>query len=69
MLKDAIDLVLGNYIVDPTEGMHSPLSERQGWRLAVVPLVLLFVFSMLIISLLIPASETVYLHTVVKYWF
>ncbi|XP_062501222.1 phosphatidylinositol-3-phosphatase SAC1-like [Corticium candelabrum] len=66
--QDAIDLVLGNYVVDPNEGIHSPLNERQGWKLAVVPLVLLFGFSMLIISLLIPATEWIWQLIYVLFW-
>jgi hypothetical protein len=66
--QDAIDLVLGNYVVEATEGLHSPLSERQGWRLAVVPLVLLFGFSMFIISLLIPATDWTWQLIYVLFW-
>jgi phosphoglycerol transferase MdoB-like AlkP superfamily enzyme len=68
VFKDAIDLVLGNYVVEATEGLHSPLSERQGWRLAVVPLVLLFGFSMFIISLLIPATDWTWQLIYVLFW-
>lgn len=37
-LKDAIDLFLGNYIVDATEGVSkpSPLNQRKDWKYMLV---------------------------------
>ncbi|XP_065189386.1 phosphatidylinositol-3-phosphatase SAC1-like [Sycon ciliatum] len=57
--QDAIDLFLGNHVVELAEGasLPSPLERKYSWRYRVLPLVLLFVFSMLIFCMIIPATS------------
>ncbi|XP_068722474.1 phosphatidylinositol-3-phosphatase SAC1-like isoform X2 [Montipora capricornis] len=55
--QDSIDLFLGNYVVDPNEGISrpSPLETQRDWRFIFLPLILFLGFSMFIISVLIPS--------------
>ncbi|KAL0961793.1 hypothetical protein UPYG_G00331800 [Umbra pygmaea] len=54
--QDSIDLFLGNYTVEGTEG-PSPLRTQKDWKYLTLPVVLVVTFSMCIICLLM-AGET-----------
>eukprot|EP00112_Aurelia_sp_Birch-Aquarium-sp1_P022960 Seg666.6 transcript_id=Seg666.6/GoldUCD/mRNA.D3Y31 product="Phosphatidylinositide phosphatase SAC1-B" protein_id=Seg666.6/GoldUCD/D3Y31 len=54
--QDAIDLFLGNYIVNPGQ-KPSPFHQQRDWKFLALPVILLIGFSMLIISLLIPSTD------------
>jgi len=54
--QDGIDLILGNYVVEPSDKVKI-FEKAKSWKLTVLPTVFLVGFSMLIISLLIPATE------------
>ncbi|XP_074618210.1 phosphatidylinositol-3-phosphatase SAC1-like isoform X1 [Acropora palmata] len=68
--QDAIDLFLGNYVVDPNEGISkpSPLESQRDWRFIFLPLILLLGFSMFIISALIPSTDYVVQFLYVLFW-
>ncbi|CAH1780316.1 unnamed protein product [Owenia fusiformis] len=54
--QDAIDLMLGNYIVDESEGIAkpSPMRQEKDWKFYAFPVIFLIAFSMCVISILIP---------------
>eukprot|EP00795_Rhopilema_esculentum_P001102 gene1102-15437_t len=54
--QDAIDLFLGNYIVNPGQRV-SPFFEKRDWKFLALPVILLIGISMLLISLLIPSTD------------
>ncbi|EDO36706.1 predicted protein [Nematostella vectensis] len=58
-MQDSIDLFLGNYVVDANECVSKvcPLQTKRDWRYMMLPLILLFGFSMFIISVLIPSTD------------
>ncbi|XP_065827601.1 phosphatidylinositol-3-phosphatase SAC1-like [Oscarella lobularis] len=66
--QDSMDLFLGNYTVDVLEGNQRRLTKRQGWHLAVLPTIFLFVLSMLIISLIIPTTEWMWQLIYILFW-
>ncbi|XP_014666143.1 PREDICTED: phosphatidylinositide phosphatase SAC1-like [Priapulus caudatus] len=57
--QDAMDLFLGNYVVEENEGITtpSPLQTERTWRILALPLVFVAALSMCIISLLIPSDD------------
>ncbi|KAK9511175.1 hypothetical protein O3M35_005787 [Rhynocoris fuscipes] len=56
--QDSIDLLLGNYVVSPSEGMtvRSPLETDRGWKYTTFPLVLLVAVAMFFANLVTPSS-------------
>eukprot|EP00794_Sanderia_malayensis_P018849 gene18849-20747_t len=54
--QDAIDLFLGNYVVNPGR-KESPFRVEKDWKFLALPVIFLIGFSMLIISLLIPSTD------------
>ncbi|XP_014834274.1 PREDICTED: phosphatidylinositide phosphatase SAC1-B-like [Poecilia mexicana] len=50
--QDAIDLFLGNFAVDESEG-PTPLRIKKDWKFLTLPIVMLVAFSMCIVSLLL----------------
>jgi len=54
--QDAIDLFLGNYVVNSGQKI-SPFHDQRDWKYLALPVILLIGFSMLIISLLIPSAD------------
>ncbi|KAK7114539.1 hypothetical protein V1264_000589 [Littorina saxatilis] len=57
--QDAIDLFLGNHIVEETEGLsvRSPLATQRDWKFYAIPVICLIAMAMLIISLLMPGED------------
>lgn len=64
--QDGIDLVLGNYEV--SEERASPFLGQRLWRHTVGGLVLFIAFSMMLISLIIPATGILEQFTYVAFW-
>ncbi|XP_013393866.1 phosphatidylinositide phosphatase SAC1-B-like [Lingula anatina] len=61
--QDAMDLFLGNYIVEEDEGVAKlcPLRQERDWKYLALPAIFMVAFSMCVISVLIPdehATET-----------
>ncbi|KAK2166809.1 hypothetical protein LSH36_35g08022 [Paralvinella palmiformis] len=54
--QDAIDLFLGNYVVEENEGVTkpSPLRPERDWKVYALPAIFMVAFSMCVISVLIP---------------
>ncbi|XP_041376038.1 phosphatidylinositol-3-phosphatase SAC1-like [Gigantopelta aegis] len=54
--QDAIDLFLGNHIVEETEGVSepSPLKVERDWKYYAVPVIFLVAMAMFVISILLP---------------
>uniref|UniRef100_A0A0B7AAQ3 Phosphatidylinositol-3-phosphatase SAC1 n=1 Tax=Arion vulgaris TaxID=1028688 RepID=A0A0B7AAQ3_9EUPU len=54
--QDAMDLFLGNYIVEENEGLtiKSPLESERDWKYYAVPVILIVAMSMFMISVLLP---------------
>jgi len=54
--QDSMDLVLGNYEVEGTEGLTkpSPLRQERDWKFFALPAIFVVAFSMCVISILIP---------------
>jgi len=65
--QDSIDLLLGNYVVDPSN-KSSPFVEKKDWKYMALPFILLLGFSMFIISLLLPSTEITLQLTYVIFW-
>ncbi|KAK7498060.1 hypothetical protein BaRGS_00010648 [Batillaria attramentaria] len=57
--QDAIDLFLGNHVVEETEGLttSSPLSQQRDWKYYAVPVICLIAFAMMLISILLPGED------------
>ncbi|KXJ14652.1 Phosphatidylinositide phosphatase SAC1-B [Exaiptasia diaphana] len=68
--QDSIDLFLGNYIVDSNECISKPcpLQQKRDWRYMMLPFILLFGFSMFIISLILPSTEYGIQFLYVLFW-
>lgn len=64
--QDGIDLLLGNYVV--CEEAASPFAVQRHWRHTVGGLVLFIAFSMMLISLIIPAKGILEQFTYVAFW-
>nr|XP_006811772.1 PREDICTED: phosphatidylinositide phosphatase SAC1-like [Saccoglossus kowalevskii] len=68
--QDAIDLFLGNYIVEEGEGYiaPSPLQKQKEAKFIALPVIALVAISMCIICLLIPAAEFYQQAMYVLFW-
>ncbi|XP_076448962.1 phosphatidylinositol-3-phosphatase SAC1-like [Babylonia areolata] len=68
--QDAIDLFLGNHIVEETEGLttRSPLAVQRDWKFYVIPVVCLIALAMMIISLLLPGENASEQLMYVLFW-
>ncbi|XP_031560293.1 phosphatidylinositide phosphatase SAC1-like [Actinia tenebrosa] len=68
--QDSIDLFLGNYVVDSNECVTKPcpLEQKRDWRYMMLPFILLFGFSMFIISLIIPSTDYGVQFLYVVFW-
>ncbi|KAK3698605.1 hypothetical protein QZH41_014585 [Actinostola sp. cb2023] len=68
--QDSIDLFLGNYVVDSNECVTKPcpLQQRRDWRYLMLPFILLFGFSMFIISLILPSTDYGIQFLYVLFW-
>ncbi|PVD21279.1 hypothetical protein C0Q70_19450 [Pomacea canaliculata] len=58
--QDAIDLFLGNHVVEETEGLtsRSPLAVQRDWKYYAIPVILMIASAMLIITILLPDEQT-----------
>jgi hypothetical protein len=65
--QDGIDLILGNYVVEPSDNVKI-FEKPNSWKFTVLPTIMLIGFSMLIISLLIPATEFKLQLMYVAFW-
>ncbi|KAL2080354.1 hypothetical protein ACEWY4_024147 [Coilia grayii] len=65
--QDSIDLFLGNYTVDDTEG-PTPLQVQKDWKFMMLPLVLLVAFSMCILCLLMAGDTWTETLAYVMFW-
>ncbi|XP_077982127.1 phosphatidylinositol-3-phosphatase SAC1-like [Glandiceps talaboti] len=68
--QDAIDLFLGNYMVEESEGymLPSPLTRQKEAKFIALPVIALVAFSMCIICLLVPAAEFYQQAMYVLFW-
>lgn len=64
--QDGIDLLLGNYVV--SEEKPSPFSEQRQWHHTIGAVILFFAISMLLISVLIPATGIMEQFAYVLFW-
>lgn len=64
--QDSTDLLLGNYVVEEGEGVTrpSPIRKSKDAKFMLLPAIAMVAFSMLLISMLIPAAE---LHLQIAY--
>ncbi|XP_041454535.1 phosphatidylinositol-3-phosphatase SAC1-B-like [Lytechinus variegatus] len=64
--QDSTDLLLGNYVVEENEGVSrpSPIRKSKDAKFMLLPAIAMVAFSMLLISMLIPAAE---LHLQIAY--
>ncbi|XP_002163746.2 phosphatidylinositol-3-phosphatase SAC1 [Hydra vulgaris] len=65
--QDGIDLILGNYNIS-TNDKVSPLKIQTGYKYLALPAIFLIGFSMLIISLLLPATDFRLQLTYILFW-
>ncbi|XP_071957671.1 phosphatidylinositol-3-phosphatase SAC1-like [Antedon mediterranea] len=68
--QDAIDLFLGNYIVEDNEGITfpSPLEQQRDVKYLLLPLICVIAFSMTLISVLMPPAETFLAISYFLFW-
>ncbi|XP_033626106.1 phosphatidylinositide phosphatase SAC1-like [Asterias rubens] len=68
--QDSIDLFLGNYIVEENEGISSPspLRPKHDTKFILLPVICIIAFSMMIISILIPAADLYLQASYVFFW-
>lgn len=68
--QDAMDLLLGNYEVEDTEGQTkpSPLRQERDWKFYALPAIFVVAFSMCIISILIPDEHPSEQAMYVLFW-
>ncbi|XP_076039920.1 phosphatidylinositol-3-phosphatase SAC1 [Oratosquilla oratoria] len=68
--QDAIDLFLGKYLVEPTEGVNKPcpLKETRNPRLLLLPLAVFFSLLMVFASILLPSDYTSYTLLSLLFW-
>ncbi|XP_056015741.1 phosphatidylinositol-3-phosphatase SAC1-like isoform X1 [Ostrea edulis] len=54
--QDAIDLILGNYVIEENEGISrpSPLQAERDWKFYAVPVIFVIAMGMCLISILLP---------------
>ncbi|KAJ3609330.1 hypothetical protein NHX12_023853 [Muraenolepis orangiensis] len=65
--QDSIDLFLGNYALDETDG-PTPLRVQKDWKLLILPIILLVAFSMCIACLLFAGDSWGETLTYVAFW-
>ncbi|XP_014879916.1 phosphatidylinositide phosphatase SAC1-B-like [Poecilia latipinna] len=65
--QDAIDLFLGNFAVDESEG-PTPLRIKKDWKFLTLPIVMLVAFSMCIVSLLLAGDTWTETLAYVMFW-
>ncbi|XP_027891482.1 phosphatidylinositol-3-phosphatase SAC1-A isoform X2 [Xiphophorus couchianus] len=65
--QDAIDLFLGNFAVDESEG-PTPLRMKKDWKFLTLPIVMLVAFSMCIVSLLLAGDTWTETLAYVMFW-
>ncbi|XP_072024166.1 LOW QUALITY PROTEIN: phosphatidylinositol-3-phosphatase SAC1-B-like [Amphiura filiformis] len=68
--QDSVDLFLGNYIVEETEGItiSCPLRRTRDVRFMLLPAICIVAFSMCIISILIPSAELYLQVLYILFW-
>ncbi|BFZ13223.1 hypothetical protein BsWGS_16262 [Bradybaena similaris] len=68
--QDAMDLFLGNYIVEENEGLtvKSPLEADRDWKYYAVPVILIVAVSMFMISVLLPDEHLSEQMMYVLFW-
>ncbi|KAI8746472.1 phosphatidylinositide phosphatase SAC1, partial [Biomphalaria glabrata] len=68
--QDAMDLFLGNYIVEENEGLtvKSPLESARDWKYYAVPVIFLVAFSMFMVSVLLPDEHLSEQMLYVLFW-
>uniref|UniRef100_A0AAV2K5R3 Uncharacterized protein n=1 Tax=Knipowitschia caucasica TaxID=637954 RepID=A0AAV2K5R3_KNICA len=65
--QDAIDLFLGNFAVDETDG-PTPLREQKDWKFLTLPIIMLVAFSMCIVCLLMAGDTWTETLAYVMFW-
>ncbi|KAK3785177.1 hypothetical protein RRG08_021975 [Elysia crispata] len=68
--QDAIDLFLGNYTVEESEGvtLKSPLDLERDWKYYAVPVIFIVAFSMFVVSVLLPDEHLSEQMMYVLFW-
>ncbi|XP_059158723.1 phosphatidylinositol-3-phosphatase SAC1-like isoform X1 [Physella acuta] len=69
--QDAMDLFLGNYIVEEDEGLtanSSPLENNRDWKYYAVPVIFIVAFSMFMVSVLLPDEHVSEQMMYVLFW-
>ncbi|CAL1547866.1 unnamed protein product [Lymnaea stagnalis] len=68
--QDAMDLFLGNYLVEENEGLtlKSPLDSSRDWKYYAVPVILIVAFSMFMVSVLLPDEHLSEQMMYVLFW-
>ncbi|RUS70045.1 hypothetical protein EGW08_022194 [Elysia chlorotica] len=68
--QDAIDLFLGNYIVEENEGLttKSPYEVDRDWKYYAVPVIFIVAFSMFVVSVLLPDEHLSEQMMYVLFW-
>ncbi|KAM4630283.1 phosphatidylinositol-3-phosphatase SAC1-A isoform 1-T1 [Polymixia lowei] len=65
--QDSIDLFLGNYAVDETDG-PTPLRDQKDWKFLTLPVIMVVAFSMCIICLLMAGDTWTETLAYVMFW-
>ncbi|XP_048057143.1 phosphatidylinositol-3-phosphatase SAC1-A [Megalobrama amblycephala] len=65
--QDSIDLFLGNYTVDETDGL-TPLHAQKDWKFLLLPVIMVVAFSMCIICLLMAGDTWTETLAYVLFW-
>ncbi|KAK7124814.1 hypothetical protein R3I94_019015 [Phoxinus phoxinus] len=65
--QDSIDLFLGNYTVDETDGL-TPLHAQKDWKFILLPVIMVVAFSMCIICLLMAGDTWTETLAYVLFW-
>jgi hypothetical protein len=68
--QDSMDLFLGHYEVEPSEGITkvSPLRQERDWKFYALPAIFMVAFSMCVISVLIPDEHLSEQLMYVMFW-
>ncbi|GAB6021365.1 Phosphoinositide phosphatase sac1 [Chamberlinius hualienensis] len=68
--QDSIDLFLGNYQVESSEGVtkHSPLAQKQDWKYLMLPVIFLVAMSMCFVTILIPTEYSLETLFYLLFW-
>ncbi|GFO16307.1 phosphatidylinositide phosphatase sac1 [Plakobranchus ocellatus] len=68
--QDAMDLFLGNYLVEENEGLttKSPLESDRDWKYYAVPVIFVVAFSMFVVSILLPDEHLSEQMMYVLFW-